>query len=122
LVLRRPFRVYDLQTIQALKAKSSPKQAIKNANQVMEEEDLPFQNPFFLQSANNPSPKQQKQPKTSTSKCICNPSSSITQQKLCKYLLKHPNLMANPPPSFAQNSSPQLFLTLHKYPKNKHID
>jgi hypothetical protein len=47
LVLRRPFRVYDLQPIQALKAKSSPKQAIKNANQVMEEEDFPFQTPFF---------------------------------------------------------------------------
>jgi len=44
----------------------------------MEEEDLPFQNPFFLQTANNTNPKQQKQPKTNLSKCICNPSSSIT--------------------------------------------
>jgi hypothetical protein len=82
LVLRRPFRVYDLQPFQALTGKSNPKQAIKNANQVMEEEDLPFQTPFFLQTANNSNPKQQKQPKTSISKCNCNPSSSITQQKI----------------------------------------
>jgi hypothetical protein len=47
----------------------------------MEEEDLPFQNPFFLQTANNTNPKQQKQPKPQISKCNCNPSSSITQQK-----------------------------------------
>ena len=48
----------------------------------MEEEDLSFQNPFFLQTANNTNPKQQKQPKPNTSKCNCNPSSSITQQKI----------------------------------------
>ena len=48
----------------------------------MEEEDLSFQNPFFLQTANNTNPKQQKQPKASFSKCNCNPSSSITQKKL----------------------------------------
>jgi hypothetical protein len=48
----------------------------------MEEEDLPFQTPFFLQTANNTNPKQQKQPKPQTSKCNCNPSSSITQQKI----------------------------------------
>jgi hypothetical protein len=47
----------------------------------MEEEDLPFQSPFFLQSENNPNPKRQKQPKPNLSKCNCNPSSSITQQK-----------------------------------------
>jgi hypothetical protein len=50
----------------------------------MEEEDFPYPTPFFLQSANNPNPKQQKQPKTSISKCICNPSSSITQQIFCE--------------------------------------
>ena len=47
----------------------------------MEEEDFPYPTPFFLQTANNPTPKQQKQPKPSTSKCNCNTSSSITQQK-----------------------------------------
>jgi hypothetical protein len=47
----------------------------------MEEENLPFQTPFFLQTANNTNPKQQKQPKPQTSKCNCNPSSSITQKK-----------------------------------------
>ena len=46
----------------------------------MEEEDLSFQNPFFLQTANNTNPKQQKQPKPQISKCNRNPSSSITQQ------------------------------------------
>jgi hypothetical protein len=46
----------------------------------MEEEDFPFPNPFFLQTANNTNPKQQKQPKTSFSKCICDSSSSITQE------------------------------------------
>jgi hypothetical protein len=72
----------------------------------MEEEDLPFQTPFFLQSANNTNPKQQKQPKTSISKCNCNPSSSITQQKNCTHKpYKHPNPRTNPPPSYAQNSS-----------------
>jgi hypothetical protein len=45
----------------------------------MEEEDLSFPNPFFLQSANNPNPKQQKQPKPQISKCNCASSSSITQ-------------------------------------------
>jgi hypothetical protein len=78
-VFRRLFGVYNLQTFQALKAKINPKQAIKNANQVMEEEDLLFQIPFFLQSANNPNPKQQKHPKPNLSKCNYNPSSSITQ-------------------------------------------
>jgi len=48
----------------------------------MEEEDLPFQSPFFLQTANNTNPKRQKQPKPQTSKCICNPSSSITQKSI----------------------------------------
>jgi hypothetical protein len=73
---------------------------------MMEEEDLPFQTPFFLQSANNPNPKQQKQPKPSISKCICNPSSSITQQKNPHtYPSKHPNLEINPPLSYAQKSS-----------------
>jgi len=58
----------------------------------MEEEDLPFQTPFFLQTANNTNPKQQKQPKPQTSKCNCNPSSSITQQiKSCKGH-QHPQL------------------------------
>jgi len=46
----------------------------------MEEEDLPYQTPFFLQSTNNTNPKRQKQPKPQTSKCNHNPSSSITQQ------------------------------------------
>jgi hypothetical protein len=80
--LHQSFRVYNQQTFQALKTKSNPKQGIKNANQVMEEEDLPFQTPFFLQSANKPNPEEVKQPKTSNSKCNCNPSSSITQQKI----------------------------------------
>jgi hypothetical protein len=79
---RRPFGVFNLQTFQPLKAKSNPKQATQKANRGMEEEDLPFQTPFFLQSANNPNPKQHKQPKTSISKCNCNPSSSITQKKI----------------------------------------
>jgi len=46
----------------------------------MEEEDFPYPNPFFLQTANNTNPKQQKQPKPSFSKCNHNPS-SITQNK-----------------------------------------
>jgi hypothetical protein len=58
------FWCFHLQAFQALKEKSNSKQAIQNATFVMEEEDLSFQNPFFLQSTNNPSPKQQKQPKT----------------------------------------------------------
>jgi hypothetical protein len=77
---RRPFGVFNLQTFQPLKAKSNPKQATQKANRGMEEEDLPFQTPFFLQTANKPSPKNQKQPKTSLTKCNCNPSSSITQK------------------------------------------
>jgi len=76
----RPFGVFNLQAIQALKAKNNPKQAIQKANRGMEEEDLPFQTPFFLQSANKSSPKNQKQPKPSLTKCNCNPSSSITQK------------------------------------------
>jgi hypothetical protein len=52
----------------------------------MEEEDLPFRTLFFLQSANNTNPKQQKQPKASFSICNCNPSSSITQQKLYTHI------------------------------------
>jgi hypothetical protein len=48
----------------------------------MEEEDLSFQTPFFLQTANNTNPKRQKQPKASFSKCNCNPSSSITQKSI----------------------------------------
>jgi hypothetical protein len=47
----------------------------------MEEEDFPYPKPFFLQTANNTNPKQQKQPKPSFSKCNHNPSSSITQKK-----------------------------------------
>jgi hypothetical protein len=47
----------------------------------MEEEDFPYPTPFFLQTANNTNPKQQKQPKPSISKCICNPSASITLKK-----------------------------------------
>jgi hypothetical protein len=117
------FYFFNLQTFQALKAKNNPNQTIKNANQVTEEEDLPFRTPFFLQSANNTNLKQQKQPKASFSKCICNPSSSITQQKNPHiFLYKHPTLRTNSPTSYAQNSSTQLFLTLHKYPKIKHID
>ena len=77
---RRPFGVFNLQTFQPLKAKSNPNQATQKANRGMEEEDLPFQTPFFLQSANKPSPKNQKQPKPSLTKCNCNPSSSITQK------------------------------------------
>jgi hypothetical protein len=64
---------------------------------MMEEEDFPFQPPFFLQTANNPNPKQQKQPKTQTSKCNCNPSSSITQQKNPRaFPPKHTKLRSNP--------------------------
>ena len=70
----------------------------------MEEEDFPFPKPFFLQSANNPNPKQQKQPKPSFSKCNCNPSSSITQKNHTQ-TLKHLNLQANPPSTYAKNSS-----------------
>jgi hypothetical protein len=97
---------FNQQTIQALKAKNNPNQTIKNANQATEEEDLPFRTPFFLQTANNPTPKQQKQPKPNFSKCNCNPSSSITQQKNPHIsLYKHPTLTTNNPPSNAQNSS-----------------
>jgi len=100
------FYFFNLQTIQAPKSKSNPNQTIKNSNQATEEEDLPFRTPFFLQSANNPTPKQQKQPKTSISKCNCNPSSSITQQKNPHIsLYKHPTLRTNSPTSYAQNSS-----------------
>jgi len=47
----------------------------------MEEEDFPCPNPFFLQTANNTNPKQQKQPKPSFSKFNCTPSFSNTQNK-----------------------------------------
>ena len=76
------FYFFNLQTIQPPKCKSNPKKVIQNSNQAMEEEDLPFPTFFFLQSANNSTPKQQKQPKASFSKCNCNPSSSITQKKI----------------------------------------
>jgi hypothetical protein len=76
------FRRFNLQTFQALKDKSNPKQATQNPNQAMEEEDFPFPTFIFLQSANNTNPKQQKQPKASFSKCNCNPSSSITQKSI----------------------------------------
>jgi hypothetical protein len=100
------FYFFNLQTIQALKAKNNPNQTIKKSNQATEEEDLPFQTPFFLQSANNPTPKHQKQPKPSISKCNCTPSSSITQQKNPHIsLYKHPTLRTNSPTSYAQNSS-----------------
>jgi hypothetical protein len=75
-----PFWRFNQQTFQALKGKSNPNQAFQNAKYVMEEEDFPFPSPFFLQSANNTIPKQQKQPKPSFSKCICDSSSSITQE------------------------------------------
>jgi hypothetical protein len=72
----------------------------------MEEEDLLFQTLFFLQSANNPNPRQQNQPEPSLSKCNCMSSSSITQQKiLATSPFKHPKLQTNPPPSYSQNSS-----------------
>jgi hypothetical protein len=51
------FYFFNQQTIQAPKAKNNPNQTIKNANQATEEEDLPFRTPFFLQTANNPTPK-----------------------------------------------------------------
>jgi hypothetical protein len=106
LSIRRPFRVNNLQAFQALKGKSNPKQVTQEFNQMMEEEDLPFQTPFFLQSANNTNPKQQKQPKLSISKCIRTPSSSITQQKNPQIsIYKHPTLRKNSPTSYAQNSS-----------------
>jgi hypothetical protein len=47
LSIRRPFRVNNLQTFQALKGKSNPKQVTQEFNQMMEEEDLPFRTPFF---------------------------------------------------------------------------
>jgi hypothetical protein len=49
---------FNLQTFQALKSKSNPKQVTQEFNQMMEEEDLPFQTPFFLQSANNTNPEE----------------------------------------------------------------
>jgi hypothetical protein len=106
LSIRPPFWRFNLQTFQALKVRSNPKQVTQEFNQMMEEEDFPFQTPFFLQSANNPNPKQQKQPKTSISKCNCSPS-SITQQKKIHTisLYKHPTLRTNSPTSYAQNSS-----------------
>jgi len=61
---RRPFGVFNLQTFQPLKAKSNPKQATQKANRGMEEEDLPFQTPFFLQSATQTKPKKSKATQT----------------------------------------------------------
>jgi hypothetical protein len=59
-----PFWHFNQQTFQAPKTKSNPKQVIKNASQVMEEEDLDFFRLFPVlwrllptQSANNPSPE-----------------------------------------------------------------
>jgi hypothetical protein len=73
--LSPPFWRFNLQTFQALKAKSNPNQVIQNAIQVMEEEDCDFSRLFPLslrllptQPANNPSPERQKQPKSSLSK------------------------------------------------------
>jgi hypothetical protein len=92
---------FNLQAIQALKAKSNPNQVIQNNNQLMEEEDLSVSNLFFLQSANNTNPKQQKQPKASYSRCNCRSSSSITQQKILQtFRFKHPTLKTNPPPTY----------------------
>jgi hypothetical protein len=56
----------------------------------MEEEDFPYPKPFFLQTANNTNPKQQKQPKPSFSKCNHNPSSSITTKIPTRQHHKYP--------------------------------
>jgi hypothetical protein len=65
--------------ISSPKRQKQPKTSYSKNYQIMEEEDLSFSTPFFLQSANNPTRKREKQPKTSFSKCNCNSSSSITQ-------------------------------------------
>jgi hypothetical protein len=46
----------------------------------LEEEGFPYPTLFFLQTANISNPKREKQRKPQTSKCNCNPSSSITQK------------------------------------------
>jgi hypothetical protein len=64
----------------------------------MEEEDFPYPSLFFLQTANNTSPKHQKQIKPSFSKCNHNPSSSITQKKSTHTsLFKNSTLKTNLP-------------------------
>jgi hypothetical protein len=58
--LHRPFRVNNQQTFQALKGKSNPKQVTQEFNQMMEEEDLPFQTPFFSSISKQSKPQTTK--------------------------------------------------------------
>jgi hypothetical protein len=60
LSIRRPFRVNNLKTFQALKGKSNPKQVTQEFNQMMEEEDLPFPDPFFSSISKQSKPQTTK--------------------------------------------------------------
>jgi hypothetical protein len=72
----------------------------------MEEEDLSFPNPFFLQSANNTTPNNKNNPNHKHQNAIAT-LLLLSHNKNSTHisLYKHPTLRTNSPTSYAQNSS-----------------